>query len=630
METLTAFLLLPALYLSAVGWGGLLERRIYGEPVDHSAYSAALGMLVWLLLGAALNMLAMARPLAYDALLISGLALAALQWRARGHGRRRFAVTRESIPVILVLLVGAFHAWGVLPAGLFNHHDDLYKYLPRALRVLETGTLAGNPFDLVGVDGLGTQTFFQGFFLAHLPYQYINGFDAVFCAVLAALLLDSLCRLLDMRWPVRALAVTGFLLLNPQYVNISALYSGMLMILGLVFSTLLYFRAAHAGPGSDHRPMVLPIGLFAAATASLKVIFIPFATAYLVILTLLLLRLPAGGGRLKTLGWLLSGAAALYAAWALPARHKLVELASMALQRSGRGLSALTSGQAGEADAPLSGVFNQGELLYGGHIDDYLALAMVIVLATLAALYGHSRRSGDEWPMLATALLVGTACVLSVFGILIGVHGIHPDALVRYNAPVLIVGFATLVPLLYAAGRKPGFGRIPGIAALLVLSMPLLLQGPLWLHKAGILIQYRHMLSYTLEDLPRERIQALLSEEARLKIGSIQDKVPPGETLLSWVHMPQHLDYARNRILSIDSPTRLRALRDLPEEKRAEWLERRLRDEGVAYVIWHHAGRPPPWGGKHLEALSGALTRLNLHNRSLHLDPAISLFELGR
>jgi hypothetical protein len=190
-------------------------------------------------------------------------------------------------PHLFVITATVFHGMALLPASAFNHHDDFYKYLPRIVQMLQTGTLGGNPFSWVGADSLGAQAFLQGFFVSHLPLAYVHCFDAVICFLLSGLLLSDLGRRLNMHWLLTSLVVVFFIFFNPQIVNISALYSGILMILALVYSSILFFEIGTKTLTVDLVRASIPLALFAATLANLKQTFIPFAAIYFCLFFLL-------------------------------------------------------------------------------------------------------------------------------------------------------------------------------------------------------------------------------------------------------------------------------------------------------------------------------------------------------
>jgi hypothetical protein len=643
MEKIVALLLLPVVYAAAFGWGRQVEKQLYKTPLGSSAYSVALGLVAWLLVGAVLNHMSLTVPLALDVILAVGLVLAIMEWRSHAFSMAGLRPGMDAVPVLIALSCGAFFAWYLLPAGGFNHHDDFYKYLPRVIRMLQIGTLSGNPFDFVGIDSLGMQSFLQGFFIGHLPFYYLNAFDAVFCMVLAALLLDALGRQLQIGWAIRSLAVACLLIINPQYVNISALYSAIAMIVALSMASFFMMRNLDTSSSATVAKAAVPIGLFAAAIAGLKVTLIPYAGAYL--LVLLVLMVMRSDTRRRTLPAALSaGSAALVlaGAWAALSSDKLVGLFDIAARKLERfaalpvstdsAVSQTTSPPIAPAGGPsiqcrlhdaentsyLHEVVTKGDLFYGGHIYQYLGLASLIAAMGLFAVVLLYRRPAQQLVLLPAAA-AGIAGVISTIGVTTGVYGIHVDALVRYNTPIFIGVLPVLGLLLLAATRQESQKRTrvrPNLSTsaviLLALVAPSVAFASLWLERARQAVEYHHILAYPTS--VNATYQAILrdafSDLVRNTAAAVQKKIPAGSTVLTWMQTPFHLDFTRNPIFTLASPGQIDGIMSVAEAMRPLWLQQKLGSAGVEYVFWEYKGPKKQRGGADKAALIDTLSRL--------------------
>jgi hypothetical protein len=117
----------------------------------------------------------------------------------------------------------------------------------------------------------------------------VNGFDSVFCFILTAFLLVGIAQTIKAHGLYLLVSLSALIIINPQVVNITALYSGSVMILGMIFSSSLL---ADPRSGSGIKSVVvkvLPYALFASALISLKMIFVFFAVIYSSIYFLILL-----------------------------------------------------------------------------------------------------------------------------------------------------------------------------------------------------------------------------------------------------------------------------------------------------------------------------------------------------
>ena len=91
--------------------------------------------------------------------------------------------------------------------GGFNHGDDFHTYTPRVVRMLQTGSLEGDAFGHFGLDSLGSQSFFHGFFMSGDSIKLLNGFDAVACFAMCLLLVGELSLRWRLTWWLGARAV---------------------------------------------------------------------------------------------------------------------------------------------------------------------------------------------------------------------------------------------------------------------------------------------------------------------------------------------------------------------------------------------------------------------------------------
>ena len=265
-----------AVYCCALfGWGHLV-RRLLNMANGSWAVTIALGMAFWVSIGGVLNLARLAGPLALTAMVAVGILLFLFALRnarpsqpVRLPRGRMFAGRALLMTVAIGVL--AFTIATQLPPAAYNHYDDFEKYFSHPVRMLQTGTLFGSPLSAIGWETLGGQAFLQGFVVAYFPIRYINGFDAVFALFLCLLLIAGFAWRRPAMIPVAVLSMVAVFIINPQYVNISALYSGSALMMAAIF-----LAADPAEHGS--KPIPAPaLGLLYAAAAALKPTFILFA-----------------------------------------------------------------------------------------------------------------------------------------------------------------------------------------------------------------------------------------------------------------------------------------------------------------------------------------------------------------
>jgi hypothetical protein len=630
--------------LSAFGWGRLtrrfLDRRIF---IFHSL-TAIVGIAVLGLFGGILNAVHLAREPVLLVLLLIGVAVAVREvLREKSWRQRSFPV--ESIPLFVAPIIALCAALLLMPAGLFNISDDFHTYLTRAIRMTDTGTLAGNAFDALGVDSLGSPSFFHGLFLVAGGFQFLNGFDAVACFALCLLLIAELSLHWRMPWWLGLSALIAFVWINPQYVNISPLYSGAAGIMALIVCGAFLARTLARAHRTTAWRTALTIGLLAAWLVTLKITLAFFAVIFLAALFCVLGTLGANlRATLKTaaitglatfagvLPWLLVGMPAL-----LRARSTANDFLP----------SATIAGKYSSLAAHESQMlFTPAHLFYGNTPVIYLAITCVVLALGLAGLVHWLRRRGDSnlsaMPAIAAAG-IGMTAILFLHG-----HLFPIGMAIRYSCPIILGGiFVAAFGFVRFRTRSTAPARrwlsaalATGCAAVIVLFNSTFLVRFDMARRAHTLLAFQPDAAYA------AYCRDMLEREQTVYHQQLQYKIPEGATALVWTATPFHFDFQRNRLLTtsvpgISSPT-LRFPAGLP----ASALEQYLRKNGVQFVVLEKKG----YGVVELSDLAqmqsyrqamykrladyGIYLRQNLgglaaRGRIVHSDERMLVFELG-
>ena len=457
MHTLLTSITLLGLLASSYGLGLATMKWGIRDETNHFSLLAAIGVASLMVLGGILNLIGMAYPAAMYILLLLGLIFFMGSFVARfktlstlanlrisSHSPGNVSLLNDLLPFVLVAIAIIFSAANLLPSDVFNIGDDFHTYFHRPVRMLQTGTLAGDPYDLLGLDSLGAQAFLQGFIVLKLPIEYLAGFDAVFGLGLAGLLLIATVREFNLSWVYATPAILTFLVINPQSVNVSSLYSGAFAILGLLLASCLLAERLNEPGTRKSRGMAALVGLLISSLVALKTTFVFFAAIYFVLfgLGLFLIMQP------KRHALLLTATAVLVATIAiLP--WLLLHLPNY--------VAALDApyhpGTATAADGffppkdNLGGLFSARDLFYGGSLLGYVVI--IVMLATLGALsvfvmLGSSRNQAKQ---RGCSLVGASACAAAIGTYILNGLMFDPDTAVRYACPVLIatLPFALLV-----------------------------------------------------------------------------------------------------------------------------------------------------------------------------------------
>ena len=631
--------------LCAFGWGRLtrrfFDRRIF---VFHSL-TAILGLAVLGFLGGLLNCLHAARAPGWLLLLAVGLGATAHDlYRRRPWLQRTFAL--GSIPLFVAPVIALAASLLLLPTDVFNVADDFHTYFTRATRMAQTGSLAGNAFDSLGVDSLGSAAFFHGFFFLAGGVELLNGFDAVACFALCQLLLAELSLRWRIPWWLGVACLLGLVWINPQYANISPLYAGAagvmaLMVCGLLLAHTLVRRRKNSGTR-----LALAMGLLAAWLVTLKLTLAAFVAMDLSLLFLLLL-VAASNRRavIQTAGVLVSTIGVGVLPWALVSLPDLVRARSAAAPLILRAPLAQKYALLPAHESAL--LFHRKALAYGDTPVLYLGLSAVALALGVAGVAHWLRHRSDGRSSGALAVTAGGAALCAT--LLLNSHLYPIGMAIRYACPIVIGGvFASVLmfvrsrtPPLASSRRWLSAGLAVGCVALMAAF------NETFLERLDTARQWRTLLVYgaSPSDYAYSR-DSLTSEQARYH-ASLQAKIPSGATALVWTSTPFHFDFARNHLLTLTAPGISSPALRFPAGLTAGDLERYLYNNGVQFVILETgASREPGLAGLAMMQrfrsdifrkigdfgayLRESLDRLAARGQVLYADDRMLIFEIGR
>ncbi len=598
-----------AVYSAALyGWGCLGERMVRARwpwPM-----TICLGLAICITLGGVANMMAVAHVIVLDGIVLLGLAAAGVSiWKSAGPGLSRMRddpnlvkgfLLRVFPTSVLISAVFVFTAITQVPPKAFNIHDDLEKYLSHPLRMLATGTLNGGPFSALGTETLGGQAFLHGFIAAHWSIGNINAVDALFGLILAlTVVLIAADRARSPAW-LAPLAVAPLIFINPQYVNTSALYTGVALLLFLVFLPF--------GENEDRESILFTssgaavVGIIYAALVAVKPTFL------LVILVHFLLSAAAVAWttrRLRSvsswcfttvtialgsiLPWMIIHATRWYDTW------------------SARGIFGAAEAENGGAAASLPTVdlFSAEQLFlgFGASFAHYTEVVVVVYLWCVLIVF-HGRRQGRDEDGLLAWSVVSCATLLIFYLVIVLVVGrflLGYNTALRYACPVFL---AVAPAAAVFAGKALSTIQPKGIMeklrpwpAVIVIALPTALLSWAFFEPLVARIEqavaYGHVLSFrpwSQSPVFLGYNQFALSAKAKSEVSSMQHLIPEGETLVAWISLPLHLDYRRNRIFDVQPAGLGAPMQDFPFGGDADEGIEYFRRHGVRYVLWQYTG----------------------------------------
>ena len=636
------------LMFACYGWGHVLVRWTATRDKYDFAFLSVVGIAFLIFLGGILNLFRLAYPAALIILLLSGLAIFFIhfsanakmwltKWRSNSliDPEKLNSMPGYAFPIGILTIAVSFYAFTVLPAAVFNFHDDFYIYMPRPLRMLQTGTLAGNPYEILGTDSLGAHAFLQGFVLLGFPLEYLQGLEAVFSFALAGLLLISIGKKLNLHWSYTAFVLLGFIVINPQSVNISPIYLGSAFILGIIIASCQLLEQMDKSE-SDAIPLITVgiLGLLLASLIALKNTFVSYALAYSAIFFIGLLLISKDKLKTFKIGTLvmLSTFLALLPWLALHAAN-FASAAHIALHASSATSSVNTFTSIG---GNISGLFSLANSRYGGSL---LSYGVIVLMLTAVGSYSFFNTFDKRAAAIQRGYFLVATASCAAGTIIYFFHGsiLPAETAVRYSCPVLIatLPFAWLVASL-AASNSLHPAKLPNPSSMrigIVFLMPLLIVILFWNNFVERIERayYQHMtFASNLSNKYLEHTRRSLSLDAKQEIRAIQYKTEPAQKILVWISLPMHLDFSRNEIYSIMNLSLLNPWLDMPLNSDRNDMVQFLKGQGIRYIMWEKGG-----GG--LESMyrrwlfDPNVSRRNMAERGLYLREMLaSIMNGGR
>ncbi len=550
------FAILAALAVFIVGlWGwGWGVRRAFGmgAAADSASLTLGLGLAGLIFLGGVLNLIRLAGAPALLGLVLGGLVLA---WVGRGEVRawaarlswRDFAI---AVPVLLIL---AFTVATQLPPAAYNAADDYAKYFFHPVRMLATGTLFGSPLSDLGSETLGGKAFLDGFVAALFALTALNVTDAVLGLLLCLLLAAHFSRGVGALVVVSGLGVLSVIAIDPQYMNISALYLGAALMMVAIALTVEEENAA-------------ALGLVYAALIALKTTFALFVVMHLLLVGIALMV----AGRRRWFGVRVAGWTVVFVSpWVLlHAPHYFSALTAP--------VNAVQNFGAGPREA--FGLFSTFWLTYGSSFLQFTLTVLAGVAAALVLLW-RAVRADVKLPLLmgAAAGLTGAIAYLVMFYVF-GPRLSGTGEATRYFVPFAI---GTVPAVLGIAAKHLARGGWRNWAAVGLAGLPVVIFAPSMPARAVEAVQARFILAFPFartEDY-RNLNALVLSHAMAERVRSLQHMVPAGETLTVWINAPFALDLKRNPVVDMDSAGLATPWAALPAS---------------GYIIWEYGGYAMP------------------------------------
>ncbi|HXC99187.1 MAG TPA: hypothetical protein VN048_07585 [Verrucomicrobiae bacterium] len=568
-DILSAAVLMMAAFM-LWGVGNFTLRKCGGRSASWPV-CIGVGLAVFIFAGGILNCVHIARGPVLWALAGAAAIISILEAKRIKFERIQGTAARFELIMTGLVIAGVtgFAIHTQLPPKVFNCDDDFQRYFPHPVSMLATGTVLGSPLGGLGSTTLGGQAFLHGFVLSVLPINYINGVDAVFGLMVLMLITAAAGWRRYSSFPGAVLGPVMVAMINPEYVNVSSLYLGSVLMATAVM--LVVDEKEESGPPS------LILGLVYASLVALKSTFVFFPLLHLPVAALMLesrsrpWKESRGRPWKEVFGW-----AAMVAIWA------------------GVGLTPwiathfpnyMARGMTGYDDVPTAAegnldLFSLDELDYRDCFLSYTVVAGgAFLVAVGASISWFSERNWRKRRMAVAVLAAGLTCTLSylLFLCVLGPAWFGYITSLRYCIPTLLgcgVPGVVLFPRLSLRLRPEALARVPIIFCALIVAI----------FAGSTVARYRQALRtrsvlafHKLADTDKylDYCKFSLSGETSQRIHELQAKVPSGDPILAILSTPFLLDFRRNHIIDEEPCGLLTPWAHVPDN--------------IRYVIWQYS-----------------------------------------
>ena len=597
-------------FSSLYGWGCLIKRRL-GVAVWPFPLTISLGLAVWIFLGGVLNLMEIAVSPVIDSLVLFGLATAMWEWRnlavrlwneaSINQSLFKTHFARYLLLIVLIAVIFTAIAYALSVPKIYNFHDDFEKYLNHPVRMLATGTLRGSPFSSLGSETLGGQAFLHAIALSHWPTATVNAVDAVLAFILCLLIVAGVALRVGLSWWMTTTSVLLIFIINPQVVNISAVFTAVALLL-LLLGLWLSIREQEIEMSST-RASVLVSLIYAALTA-LKSIYFLFASAHFLLTVFSILI--ADRSLKTTLTWT---AKTVFFSILFISPWLLIYTENWNVLLSTRGQLPLIF--SGDGQLPLLstdyGLFSTQPLFYGYGASALHYTATVLLTGICGTyLFILGLRNLENRPQLYMVAAAG--CLAPTFLyffslVFMSPRLLGPDHGLRYMCPVVIASLPAAVIMTAAVFKDPPFARFQGhppaagpSVVLLVLSLAVLAA-----FSGSFVNRTRQGLAFGTQLPFIQPVYALKRQlynkyafgpSAAAVIERAQLAVPKRSAMVAWTPLAMHLDYRRNPIVDVDPAGLASPWVGYPFSGNPQEGAKYLIAEGIHYVLWDYRSYP--------------------------------------
>ena len=595
-------------FISTCGWGRVIAQLACGRSYQQWAFMSALGLASLIFLGGMLNFIGIAYSAILSAIFFAGIIFGFFELFQSSfsyssifrdmQSKTKFDKYCYILSMALICVTFVFLVATLMPTNAFNIYDDFHTYLMRPFRMLQTGTMGGNNFDILGIDSLGGQSFLQAFFLAILPIQYVNGFDTIFCFILLMFLLVEIAQKIKAHGLYLLFSILLLILINPQIVNLSALYSGSVMILGIIIAGIILEDSYNVETGKLTLVKIIPFALFISALISLKSTLALFAVIYFVIYFLVSLMFLKEKKAIVMTGW---GSALFVMLFLFPwlAVHSK-NYYSFIKTLLHNNQEIFFKSYHFYQNPIMKDWFSSERLYWGGSFFGYNFLILMIMMASLlSACCLINKKYIAKKAYLTSIFVGGVVCIINYFLI---AYFWDPYTNIRYSCSTIIAVFpfaflflgsqyGIFSPIYISIRHKTIISQYGmSLTTLLVLILIAGYFGDSLLKRINLAYHNKVSIEFPFPPGYIGFNRSVLNNDTRNAVLEIQNMTEKDHKILAWISIPFYLNFTRNKIVTVSEPGLSNKWLDLPINGESGNLRKYLSQMGIRYIIWQYQG----------------------------------------
>jgi len=536
---------------SMYGWGHIFFlKKLSNYILTH----VVIGMGITLFIGGILNNFNLANDIAIKIIFYLGIIIFLIKIIQSRHLLKNIKLFKNLkkdyyiliLPIIL-LVVSIFSS---INPDAYNYHDDFQKYFVHPIKMLETGSVFGGTLNAIGQQTLGGQAFFQSFFLSFIGLDAINVFDSVFCLTLSVFLLLEL--VLKEKKPIfGALIACLVVLIHPQYVNISSVYSVVLFILASIILSLELLRN-HSNVNSFYLKYVLALSFLFSSLVVLKTNNALFPLIYFSIFILFLFVFREfSKSMFNIILFTPFLSLILIIPWSIFSFNLLIDSAQSTNQTLNIKVPPL------QIEPYFKNLFSNDLLFYGGSQLGYTSLTIFGLLLIILTIFTLKRDIKERQQLNKENLFLSFASIFSgiiiyFFLILLGAKYAPITHLTRYSIPFIIATIPIGLFFLFLSISKDFLYSKSVFYIVIILIFINFF--PHYLKRITQSYECGSQLSFTTFACSNNYIDYnnhTLKEEKKIFIQKLQKNIPEKKTIMAWINTPFYLDFKRNEIIDI-------------------------------------------------------------------------------